>query len=80
MRVVHKSDPVAFTGGTYSPPFRTSAIFVGAAGDVVARLRGDGAARTWKVAASQYLLGDFAAVTEAGTTATSLIAITDRTE
>ena len=48
-------------------------IYVGGAGAIVARLRGDAADRTWTVIAGQYLAGDFGIIRQTGTTATGLI-------
>lgn len=53
------------------------AIYVGGAGTVIAKLRGDATARTWLgLAAGTYLHGNFEKVVKTSTTATGLIGVT----
>jgi hypothetical protein len=70
----HRSEVVDISGGAHTFTLKVQAIYCGAAGTVVAKLRGDGAARTWKgIAAGSYLYGDFESVSNggAGTTLTA---------
>lgn len=84
MNRVHKSLAIDLSGDDVTIPasFGCSAIYVGSAGTVKAKLRGDAEPADWIVgagAAPKYLLGDFETVlsTANGTTADDLIAVSD---
>lgn len=66
----YRSEVVDVSSADHDFSIAVDAIYCGAAGTVVAKLRGDSAAREWTVAAYQYLLGDWETVEKVGTTLT----------
>jgi hypothetical protein len=77
--VVHMSEAVDISSTDHTFVLKTTAIYCGGAGNLIARLRGDSTDRTWVVQAGQYVLGDFLKVTRTSTTATAMIGVRDRT-
>lgn len=80
-RTPHRSEVVDISVADHTFSFPISAIFVGGSGTVIARLRGDSVDRTYSAAMAfngMYLLGDFSIVRRTGTTATSMIGVSDR--
>lgn len=73
--IINQSEAVNLASADHTFTLRVDAIYCGAAGDVVARLKGDGADSTWKVQAGQYLHGEFTVVRRTGTTATNLLGV-----
>src|SRR5574341_116200 len=80
-RIIHKSEAVNIGGGDHTFSFPIDGIYVGGAGNIVARLRGDSSDRTWVgVVAGLYIFGDFSVVRQTLTTATSMIGVKARSE
>lgn len=70
--IPNKSEPVVLTSTDHTFAMQVQAIYVGTAGNVVARLRGDSADTTWKASAGQYLYGDWTRVDQTSTAADML--------
>jgi hypothetical protein len=76
---VYSTNPVydqGFVSGDHKVTLQSSALYVGAVGDVVVRYRGDEADRTHTIAVvgdPAYLWGDFSFVRQTGTTASGLV-------
>lgn len=69
--VPYASEVVDVASTDHAFALKVAGIYCNAAGDVVAKLRGDSAARTWKVQQYQVLRGDFEEVVKVGTTLTT---------
>lgn len=80
MKLIHSSEAVDISGDDHTFSIPVSGIYVGTAGTVVARLRGDAADSTWVAQSGQYLLGDFTIVRDAGggTDAADMVGVSDR--
>ena len=75
LAIPHRSEVVNLESADHVFTLQVDAIYVGTAGDLVAKLRGDSEARTWKVPAGITLFGDFESVRKTGTTAAALIGL-----
>lgn len=80
-RTPPRSEAVDISTTDHTFSFPISAIYIGTVGTVIARLRGDSVDRTYLAAMvfpGMYLLGDFEVVRRTGTTAASMIGVSDR--